>query len=238
MSTDPLWYLDPAVQSTVNKYIFQDRPEDLDWKQGREEFIHLVVTGLREGSIILEDRPEGFNDDDRWGGKWNDKGSGGKAPDTVVIHHTATSPDIDIWSLEALGLLRLYYPLYAAGSYKEDRGDVPISSGHYRDSIQTFLGYHYLIYPDGTIFQALDPLNYTGFHAGNYGVNCRSVGIAIIGDLTEGYPSGPAQHAIQDLLDSHRPKTVIGHQEVPNLRQPTICPGNDWKDWKQDLVLS
>lgn len=243
LQTNPLWYTDLTVTGLIDEYIQSGKNESeqtIDWRETKREFIDLFANMLEEEAIVLGNEPEGFNDDDRWGGRFNPLESEG--PDAVVMHHTNTDPNLSleesIRTVEALGLLRLYSPIYKAGFNSKDGQLSPISSGHYRNDRQTFIGYHYLVRGDGSVIHTLDD-SYTGFHAGDYRTNCRSIGIAIVDDLTNKEPSPEAINTIKGLVASYQPARILGHKEVEFRGKPvnTECPGNTWDSWKTYLSI-
>ncbi len=240
LGNNPLWYLDTNVDALLQKYIVDDtegQPEE--WEQGRQEVIMMFAQTMEGNAILLGSEPEGFNDDERWIPEYYGKNSNVEKDhiDTIVIHHTATKPDISIWEFEALGLLRLYIPAFKANVSEKMNRTNPITSGHYRDGKQTFFGYHHIVRTDGSHLQTLKD-EYTGFHAADYKTNCRSIGIAIVGDFTDSIPSDTVLDSVARIAKQYRPEIIIGHQEVQHNGQPVgrICPGNSWSEWKTELI--
>ncbi len=242
------WYLpDTPVGKLLNECNFtsNERAEG-ELKEKREETVRMFARLLREDQIRLGDLPEYFNDDDRWDPlNWdyeNNRGRNAKVerdkPDMVVVHHTNTASTLTYDDLNALGLLRLYVPEYLKGFPNYDGKKYPISSGHVYKDRPTFDGYHYLVWPDGRWEQPLK-LGYTGFHAGNYPINCRSVGIAIVDDLTEKQPSEGAVARVAEFIRQLTPSIVLGHQDIMiNGKAMAVnCPGErTWSLWKPKLL--
>lgn len=100
----------------------------------------------------------------------------------VVIHHSATSNDID----DAFAAVRSIY-LY-----------------HTQVNGWSDIGYNYLIAPDGTVFQGrddmgiADPDNIIGAHM--CGVNSNTMGICVLGNFTNQMPTEPALDALTTLV--------------------------------------
>ncbi len=226
LANEQFWYREGPVSELIDELI--DNPqaeEDKETGFKKKEFVGLIAECLREGKVFLGDRKEGFNDDDRWRGEFNPNKLETPPPDTVVIHHTATSPSTSFDEIDALGLLRLYVPLYRTNALEKDQ---PISSGHFLGERQIFVGYHDLIWPTGIAKRVLKG-SYTGFHAGSYPVNCRSYGIAFVGDLRKNAPSEPALTKARALIGQYNVEQIIGHKDViaPNGKYvATECPGD------------
>lgn len=140
-----------------------------------------------------------------------------------------------------MGLLRLYVPVYRSSAFKINDEFQAISSGHFYDGKQVFFGYHHLIRSDGSSIQVLKD-DYTGFHAGHYPTNCRSIGIAIIGgDLSDKEPSDEVINRVAQITKSYQPLYIVGHGEVSNNVGKTECPGNTFygeNGWKNKLLTS
>lgn len=99
------------------------------------------------------------------------------------------------------------------------------------------IGYHFVVEPDGTIYQ-VNRLETISYHAGV--ANDYTVGICIEGDFRKGAIPTPAQlqsaaHLSAWLAQKLRIPldNIKGHKEYP--QNPTECPGDDWlvgKQWK------
>lgn len=227
LSSNPLWYLDKNVQMVFG--LLQDKPNELsdkNWKELKEQFKQWFSDLLKENKIILGEREEFFNDDDR------------EQITIAVIHHTSTKANVDANYINAINLINLYYPIYKSGFGKINNEFQPISSGHFYNNKQTFIGYHYLVFEDGKTLQVLKD-SYVGFHAGDYKTNCKSIGIAVVDDLENISPTEKAISSIKDIIRKYTTiQKVIGHKEVIyNEKQvDTLCPGNKWDDWKSGLL--
>ena len=163
--------------------------------------------------------------------------------DTVVIHHTGNPPGISAIRLSAIELMRLYGPYFADPQETEnDLKEMPIFSGHKRNGTQVFWPYHWLIRKDGRADRLLHDYE-IGWHAGNWNVNCRSVGIAFDSDLEQSQPTRSALYAAARLIAFEyaqvRVATVLGHREV---NSKTACPSELFLSatgkagWKRELI--
>lgn len=250
------WYLNPTLQPLIAEYfeINHDDKND-EWLEERKAFIQIIAELLEEGAIHLgTERGEGYNDTKRA------KTVGGKlewvqVPNTVVIHHTSSTPDTTYKMINALHLMRLYVPLYKSKYeyfYGSDEKPLPIESGHYSLEVQpihqTFVGYHHLVFSNSlgqvSYIQSLKN-EYVGFHAGNLATNIESYGIAIVDDLLESEPSEEVLNEITRIIKDKVDTGVltpdfklIGHQDViapSGTKVETVCPGNKWGIWKPRL---
>jgi len=130
--------------------------------------------------------------------------------DTVVVHHTGLDPGITARRIEAIHLTRIYASYYAdpAPTDKGIRG-TGIHSGHVRNGRQVFYCYHWLVRPDGQCERLLED-GETGWHAGNWAINCRSVAICLDADLSDTPPTDSALASIRQLVATHYPDVDFG----------------------------
>ena len=164
-----------------------------------------------------------------------------KPVDTIVVHHTKNRPGMTLAHLNAVQLLRIYGRYFANptdAKEKHLKGQL-IWSGHFYNSKQVFWGYHWLIREDGSSERILDD-NYVGWHAGNWDVNTRSVGICIDDDLSDKKPSETVIQAVANIIKQHYPNVnwpkILGHCEVNNN---TECPGYLFlESWKHQLTAN
>jgi hypothetical protein len=157
--------------------------------------------------------------------------------DTVVIHHTEEDPAISLGKLSAIGLVRQYGFEYLENKSPGERVEGrPVWSGHFREGKMVFFAYHWLIRPDGRAERLLEDA-YIGWHAGNWEVNTRSVGIALSGNYEEAIPPIAQIEAAAKVIGENYPRaSILGHREV---RQEAIltCPGAYFlTNWKETLL--
>lgn len=105
------------------------------------------------------------------------------------------------------------------------------------------IGYHFLVDKDGKVFYVGD---ISTARANVSNMNEKVIGIGLIGNFTEGRVPSAEQLSstrilcnflISDLTDLPNVSSweaVKGHKELPG--QATVCPGDTWKDWKQELL--
>jgi hypothetical protein len=90
--------------------------------------------------------------------------------------------------------------------------------------------YHYFVGMNGTLKQG-HPEDYVCWHAGNYAVNLRSIGICLAGDFTWQQPTSQQVTVLTDLVTDIQQRwgipdeRIFLHREV--RLQPTACPGTD-----------
>lgn len=101
------------------------------------------------------------------------------------------------------------------------------------------LGYHYVIYSDGTIYRGR-PEWAKGAHAYQdpmHEANSDGIGICLIGNFMQTRPTEAQMNSliwlIGDIRTRHSGKPVIGHKDV----MPTSCPGDlfPWDELKKKL---
>lgn len=221
----PKWYL--VLEKELKEFFWDYKgsrsKKSKEWLEEREEFLSMVSELLSAGVIYVE--KDGLNHDE-----------GREEIDTVVIHHSSRefkgNKDETYNELNALGLIRLYAANYAKKS-KSYHG-MPIWSNHGYGGKQTFIAYHFLVYPDGTFDQILNE-QCIGWHAGDWKVNKRSIAICFVGDLENKRPTDEAIKAAKTIVARYSIKEVLGHHEV---NTKTSCPGKPFlgdKGWKREL---
>jgi hypothetical protein len=158
--------------------------------------------------------------------------------DTAVIHHTGLPSGITLRRIDAIHLTRIYARYYAdpAPSDAEIRGQ-PIYSGHFRGARQIFIAYHWLIRADGGTERLLGDEE-TGWQAGDWEINCRSIGICLDGAFHENPPGTEMINATKELIASSYPRisaeNIRGHREI---NPKTNCPGETFlANWKSELI--
>lgn len=129
----------------------------------------------------------------------------------LVIHHTAAGPDVGPKDIALFHVHRLGWP---------------------------GIGYHFVIAPDGQVFQT-NGLMSASFHARQF--NRSAVGIALAGDFEHSVPASVQIEACARLCawlleGLNLPVEALeGHRELVT----TTCPGDQWLRgamWKEDLV--
>jgi hypothetical protein len=179
---------------------------------------HFFESALQKGQVYLADTGEDF-DKQR------------QPQDTIVIHHTSAEPGYELGYLNATQLLNIYVPYYAG------QKNLPVWSGHFRGQQQVFWGYHWLMRMDGS-FERLLSDEQVGWHAGDWGINKRSIGVCLDNDYENQDPSDETLRKlagfISDNYPSIRPSGIIGHCEA---RSGTICPGKNFLDGWKSLLL-
>ncbi len=227
---DPFWYMDvPALFKKLSSLHDSDRASFEAYKLAMYDFFEIE---LEKGNIILGNSGKDF-DNER------------KMIDTVVIHHTSMPSGITKERLSGIGLLRLYAPQYASPSYDADRAisKTAVWSGHFHEGKQVFWAYHWIVRTDGTYERLLSDTE-TGWQAGNWDVNCRSIGIVFDNDYEDSRPSDRELQAVADIVKKNYPqvttKNIVGHCEV---NTKTTCPSklfladaHGGGGWKQDLL--
>ena len=209
----PDWYIKLAQEI---KFLFVSSLN----KEERRRVVNLTAKLLKEGKIALGKRGPNF-DENRI------------KVDTVIIHHTGSR----IKSLEylsALGLLRLY-----ALDYLGNKGlghqiyGAPIWSGHFLNGKQVFFPYHWVMFEDGRTKRLLDD-KYIGWHAGNWKINKRSVGIALSGDFELHSPTVGYIKRLIKLISKNYPNIkknrILLHCDIVK----TACPGTGFiSQWEK-----
>jgi len=158
-----------------------------------------------------------------------------KPVELIVLHHTEELPHLSLDTLSAIGLIRQYAQQYLTGDVlgHHVKGQ-PIWSGHFREGRMGFFAYHWLIRPDGTLERLLEDAA-IGWHAGNWEVNTKSIGIALSGNYEHDTPPLAQIAAVAQVIREHYPaishEHVLGHCEI---RSGITCPGayflGGWKE--------
>lgn len=219
--TDPDWYVTiwPQYQKLEEQY--RDAPAN-EKANIKEQLYGFFEVHLKDQSICV-------------GSSGPDWDTERKPIDTVVMHHSSLPSGITHDRLSAIHLLRLYASYYAnpAASEADITGQC-IYSGHFANGKPVFYAYHWLIREDGTAEQLLAD-NEVGWHAGNWEINCRSIGICFDADLTNVAPTPEALAAAKQVIQNYEiaPERVLAHREV---NTKTSCPGDLYDEWKSALV--
>lgn len=218
----PDWYI--QLEHELNTYIFPVVHDDPEVKAWRHQVYELAGEMLERGEIPLA---TGGLDLDRER----------QQLDTIVIHHTEEDPAISLAKLSAIGLLRQYAPHYLQDNVLEDRvrGE-PIWSNHFRQGKMVFFAYHWLIRPDGIAERLLED-SAIGWHAGNWDINTRCIGIAFSGNYEHTAPPvvqvAAAARVIREQYPTIQHERIFGHREV----SACTCPGDRFlTEWKTQLL--
>lgn len=215
------WYLE--MQSVLEEYFYgydgnrESKPQE--WLVTRSEYVKMVCELLENDRIFLADSGKDWDED--------------RLPiDTIVIHHSSTSPDIAIEVINALGLIRLYAPFFSKS--KSDHFGQPIWSNHRYKNRQTFIAYHYIIKQDGTFEQILQD-SHIGWHCGDWNYNRSSIAICFLDDLKKTPPTGKALQTAKKIISKYPQCKILGHREI---KLSTLCPGGLFlgnKGWRNIL---
>lgn len=226
---EPHWYLEVPNELENIRKLFNEN--NFEYENLKEEIYSFFQEKLKENKIFLGKEGKNFD-------------LSRKPIDTIVIHHTSMNPGLQKDKLSAIELLRLYAMEYASPKYKEDREikNRPVYSGHFRDGIQVFWPYHWIIRTNGDCERLLLD-NEIGWHAGNWDINCRSVAIVFDNDYEYSSPSDIELKAMINLIKNNYPlikkERIFGHCEI-NIK--TKCPSKGFLDsdgvigWKNKIM--
>ncbi len=226
---DPLWYLSVAPELKALRAQIEAAPTEVR-DRCKAALYDFFEKRLLAGVIAF--------------GNQTDADAERKSIDTVVFHHTSNPPGLRPSRLSAIELIRLYVPYFATPTHPEDAhwNGLPIASGHERGGRQVFWPYHWIIRQDGTAERLLDDAE-IGWHAGDWDMNCQSVGIVFDNDLEWIEPSAIALDGAADLIAEHYAKIplrrILGHREViAKTECPSrhFLPGASGAGWKQKLL--
>ena len=219
----PDWY--NRLANELEQLFFPVVHGDLQLKAFRNQVYELVEELLDNKAIPLAERGP-------------DLDQARRPIDTIVIHHTEEAADMTLGKLSAIGLVRQYARQYLSDNVlgRHVRGE-PIWSGHFRDGAMVFFAYHWLVRQNGAAERLLED-RYIGWHAGNWDVNTRSVGIALSGNYEHGTPPIAQIEATARLIREQyghiSQSSIMGHREVT---EGVTCPGADFLDgWKERLI--
>lgn len=234
------------MHEAINENLIREAGKHPDWYARIHDHYSDLVEQAKNNTEQKESIVEGlrtlFEDMIR-----NDKlVLGGAAPeldserqpiDTVVIHHTSQKPGLRLERLNVIQLLNIYRPVYQNPKSESDTNlkDRPIASNHFYNGKPVFWGYHWLVRMNGEAERLL-PDTAVGWHAGNWDVNCRSIGICLDNDYEKQDPAPEVLQAVKKLVHTEYPHVldtqIVGHKEITD----TICPGSNFTSWKQQLI--
>ena len=129
--------------------------------------------------------------------------------DLIVVHHTASRPDITVEDIHKLHI----------------------------DNDWAGIGYHLVIYPDGSVHQGR-PLDTMGAQCEGY--NNRSIGVNLTGNFEIEQPTQEQVDALvlllSDLMRQYNipPEQVTGH----NAWNQTACPGRNLDALLPDIIAA
>ncbi len=219
----PDWYI--RLEDKLDQLFFPVVHDNPQLKAFRNQVYELVEELLESKAIPLAEEGPDLDSERR-------------PVDTIVIHHTEEAADMRLGKLSAIGLVRQYARQYLSDNVlgKHVRGE-PMWSGHFRNGEMVFFAYHWLIRANGVAERLLED-RYIGWHAGNWDVNTRSVGIALSGNYENGTPPITQIEATARVIReyyAHVAKSgIVGHREVT---EGITCPGADFlEEWKEKLI--
>lgn len=222
----PDWYLLLEDDFKRLERLARGQTDPMKRKAVKREAYQMVEDALREGRMSLASSGE---DLDRQR----------KPIDTIVIHHTANPPGMSLDRLNAMQLLRIYGSYYANPTDPAETNfkGRPVWSGHFLGKTQVFWGYHWLLRQEGEVERILDDSS-IGWHAGNWDINTRSIGICLDDDLRDKQPDDAVLDSLAQVINDHygnvRPENIIGHCDAS---KHTECPGNLFhKTWRTKLL--
>lgn len=219
----PDWY--NQLEFELNNFIFSVVHDDPVLKAWRNQVYGLLGDLLERHQVPLAEQGP-------------DLDAARQPSDTVIIHHTEEDPDIPLAKLSAIGLLRQYGFQYLENDVlgRRVRGE-PVWSGHFRQGSMVFFAYHWLVRPDGTCERLLED-RAIGWHAGNWDINTRSIGLALSGNYEHAVPPPEQIAAAAEILKTYYPTIphtrILGHCEI---RADLTCPGEYFlSQWKAQLL--
>lgn len=219
----PDWY--NRLEDDLKCYIFSVVHDDPELKAWRNQVYGLLGELLERNQVPLaKDGP--------------DLDYARQTPDTIVLHHTEEDAAIPLAKLSAIGLLRQYGFQYLENDVlgRRVRGE-PVWSGHFRQGQMVFFAYHWLVRPDGTCERLLED-RAIGWHAGNWDINTRSIGLALSGNYEHAIPPSEQLAGAAEIMRTHYPSIsrsrILGHREI---RADLTCPGEYFlQTWKAQLL--
>lgn len=207
-----------AVHPELEAILAQSEHGDPETRKATRDAVYgFVEPLLSAGEVVLG----------REGKDWDVER---KPIDTVVIHHTKVEGGITWERLDAMHLLRLYAGSYLSPSTEKEIQGRPVWSNHFRTvedgkERMVFYAYHWLVRVDGTKERLLND-DEIGWHAGNWGINCRSVGICLDGDFEHSSPPLAMIEGAKKIIHTYYPNVdverIIPHKEA---NKKTTCPG-------------
>lgn len=165
-----------------------------------------------------------------------------KPIDTVVIHHTSNPEHQSLKLINAVQLLQIYIPYYRSNITGREAvlKGAPLWSGHFFKDKQVFWGYHAMIWRGSNQAQRILPDSAIGWHAGNWDINTRSVGVCFDDDFETKDPSDEALAACAKFIRKEwpqiKPENIITHRAAREaVGSATACPGANSDTWMPKL---
>ena len=222
----PDWYLILVEDYKRLEELAEQNKNQPEHKQIKREAYELFEEAVRQGTLPIALYGDNLD-------------AQRKVIDTIVIHHTKNPPGMTLERLNAMQLLRIYGRYFASPTDPDElhlKGQ-PVWSGHFHNGKQVFWGYHWLIREDGTSERILKD-SYIGWHAGNWDINTRSIGICIDDDLSNQEPNDAVISAVANLIKTNYTNIdhtkIVGHCDVNKLSE---CPGHLFHEsWQQKLL--
>ncbi|MFA5009425.1 MAG: peptidoglycan recognition family protein [Candidatus Paceibacterota bacterium] len=163
----------------------------------------------------------------------------------VVIHHSEGPSNVTVAEINQGCKESLYARRYASGNNDPYVKGLEPHSGHMINGQESFLPYHYIVYPDGTIKKGLNALtsingvwyvDQVGWHAGNWEVNCKSLSILLIGDYSNATPPSAQLKAVKKIITGLKffnPNLEVAPHYQFNSQ--TNCPGWPFEQWQSKI---
>lgn len=220
----PDWYLEFNELAAKAKQKFSPGSQQLN--QFSKTARHFFEGALEEGRVALASEGP-------------DLDAQRQAVDTIVIHHTSAQPGYRLSYLNAVHLLNIYAPYFANPTVRgeENLKGQPLWSGHFYKGEQVFWGYHWFMNMDGKFTRLLKD-EQIGWHAGDWRINRRSIGICLDNDYEQHDPDDELLKQLAKFIKQNYPtigsSNIIGHCES---KASTTCPGGNFiGGWKDKLL--
>ncbi|MFH1232998.1 MAG: peptidoglycan recognition family protein [Patescibacteria group bacterium] len=142
-----------------------------------------------------------------------------KTSDFIIIHHSATARDST--TLNAVNKAHQ-------------------KSFNYKSSLGWYVGYHYVIIGDGTVYQTRNDTDY-GAHCRADNMNSKSIGICLFGNFEIEQPSEKQLESLKKIVEKLRKKyniknsNILGHCQINGSK--TVCPGKNLLSWIKYKLL-
>ena len=166
--------------------------------------------------------------------------------DLVIIHHSDGPANVTIAEINAGCKEVLYVKRYNSGDTDPYVKGLSPHSGHMVNGAESFLPYHYIVYPDGKVVYGLKSLvmkngvwyvDQVGWHVGNWDANCRSVSILLMGDYDNGTPPAQQLATTKEIVSSlkhfNRNLKIAPHYAY---NSQSNCPGFNFQQWQYKII--